>query len=78
MLQVPLPVPVTVLLPFNVNVHAPLAVIVPLMDVLPPLHIVVALLVIAATGRALTVMAVLPVRSADIELQIASVKEAMV
>ena len=77
MLQVPLPVPVTVLLPFNVNVHAPEAVIVPLTDVLWPLQMVAALLVIAATGLAFTVTASEPVRSAEIEVQFASTKEAI-
>ena len=77
MLQVPLPVPVTVLLPFKVNVHAPLAVIVPLIVVLPPLQIVAALLVIAATGLAFTVTTSEPVKSALIEVQFASTKEAI-
>ena len=56
LLQVPLPVPVTVPpLLFKVRVHAPEAVIVPETMVLPPLHMAVLELVTAATGRALTV-----------------------
>ena len=74
----PLPVPVTVPPLLRVKVHAPLAVIVPFTVALPPLHIVAVVPVIAATGRAFTVIVTLPVRSAEMELQFASVKEDMV
>ena len=78
LLQVPLPVPVTVPpLLFNVRVHAPEAVIVPETVVLPPLQIVVLELVIAATGRAFTDTSSDPVRSLEIEVQLASVSDAM-
>ena len=56
LLQVPLPVPVVEPpLPLSVNVHAPLAVILPLMMVLPPEHIDVLPLVMEAVGLAFTV-----------------------
>ena len=42
---------------FNINVHAPFAVIVPDIVVFPPLQRVTAALVIAATGRVFTVTA---------------------
>jgi hypothetical protein len=74
----PFPVPVTVPPPlFNIKVHAPLAVMVPLMLVLPPLHMLVLLLVIAATGLAFTVTISDPVRSAGMEVHCASLREAM-
>lgn len=53
--NVPFPIPVTVLPLFSVNVHAPLAVTVPVISVLLPLHIEVFPLVIVAAGRAFTV-----------------------
>ena len=55
--QVPEPLPVTVLASLSVKVHDPEAVIVPLIEVLFPAVIEVPELVIAATGRLLTVMA---------------------
>ena len=78
LLHDPLPLPVTVPPLLNVKVHPPLAVIVPLIVVLPPLHIVVAVLVIAATGRELTVTTSDPVRSPLMDVQTASVKEDIV
>ena len=55
-LQVPLPVPVTVVVPsFSASVHAPVAVIVPDIIVLP-LQIEVGALVIAATGGTFAAM----------------------
>ena len=75
-----IPLPVPVVLPpelFNVNVHAPFAVIVPLTEVLVLLQIEAAPLVIAATGRAFTVTTADPERSAEIEVQLASTKEAI-
>lgn len=79
LLQVPLPVPVTVPPPlFRVNVQAPEAVTFPVMVVLFPLQIAVLALVTEAVGRELTVIRVEPVRSAAIEMQLASDKEEMV
>ena len=78
LLQVPLPVPVTVPPLLRVSVHAPLAVMVPFTVALPPLHIVAVVPVIAATGRVFTVIVTLPVKSAEMELQFASVKEVIV
>ena len=55
LLQVPLPVPVTVPpLLSNARDHNPLAVMVPLMFVLLPLQMVVLALVMAAMGRGFT------------------------
>ena len=68
LLQVPLPVPVTVPpLLSKARDHTPLAVMVPLMLVLPPLQMVAATLVIAATGLGLTVTSSDPVRSAPMD-----------
>jgi len=74
----PLPVPVTVPPPlFNVKVQAPLAVMVPLMLVFPPLQMLVLVLVMAATGLEFTVTISDPVRSAAIEVHCASLREAI-
>ena len=78
LLHVPLPVPVTVPPLLRVRVHAPLAVMVPVTAAVPPLHIVDVVPVIAAIGRVFTVIVTLPVKSVEMELQLASVKEEMV
>lgn len=73
-LKVPLPVPVVVALLLSFSVHAPTAVTVPVMLVLAPAQMAVLLLVIAAVGRVLTVMVVLPVKPPDTAAQFASVR----
>ena len=75
-LHVPLPVPETDPPLLNVSVHAPLAVMVPLMLVLSPLQMVTLLLVIAATGRGFTVTVAVPIKSDAADVQgAASVRE---
>jgi hypothetical protein len=74
-LNVPLPVPVAVAPLLNVTVHAPLPVTLPVILVLPPLQRVAFALVIAAVGRVLMLMVVLPVNPPEAAEQLPAVSE---
>jgi len=76
--KMPFPFPVALEPSLNINDHIPVAVTVPVILVLLPLQTAVLVLVMVAVGRALTITWVEPVRSAAIEVQLASDREEMV